>query len=332
MKMAGAVREPRLEGRAHQVRQAAAARLRASPAASACKQWIDDCPNMLYSALVFQGGAGLAAAARARTSPIHPDTLDDRAPARRCGARPPDDQPRRPRPARRSSRPSTGAPTDQPVCFIAYTIKGFGLPFQGHKDNHAGLMTKAQMQRAARARGHQPGRGMGQVRRPRACRAAEVEAFLAAVPFDAEGHAAARRRRACPCRPFPMIEAKGADVDAGRLRPHPRRDRARGRAARRPHRHHLARRDRLDQPRAVGEPARPVLDGEPGGRVQGARADVAAALGDEPQGPAHRARHRRDEPVPDAGARSGCRTRCSASGCCRSARSTIPSSAAASMR
>ena len=34
------------------------------------------------------------------------------------------------------------APTDQPVCFIAYTIKGFGLPFQGHKDNHSGLMTK----------------------------------------------------------------------------------------------------------------------------------------------------------------------------------------------
>ena len=40
---------------------------------------------------------------------------------------------------------------------------------------------------------------------------------------------------------------------------------------------------------------------EPGGPVQGARADVAAALGDEPQGPAFRARHRRDEPVPDAG-------------------------------
>ena len=30
---------------------------------------------------------------------------------------------------------------DRPVCFIAYTIKGVGLPFQGHKDNHAGLMT-----------------------------------------------------------------------------------------------------------------------------------------------------------------------------------------------
>ena len=35
---------------------------------------------------------------------------------------------------------------DRPVCFIAYTIKGYGLPFAGHKDNHAGLMTPAQME------------------------------------------------------------------------------------------------------------------------------------------------------------------------------------------
>ena len=33
---------------------------------------------------------------------------------------------------------------DRPVCFIAYTIKGHGLPLAGHKDNHAGLMTQAQ--------------------------------------------------------------------------------------------------------------------------------------------------------------------------------------------
>ena len=34
---------------------------------------------------------------------------------------------------------------DRPICFICYTIKGFGLPFAGHKDNHAGLMTPTQM-------------------------------------------------------------------------------------------------------------------------------------------------------------------------------------------
>ena len=34
---------------------------------------------------------------------------------------------------------------DTPTCFIAYTIKGQGLPFAGHKDNHSGLMTLEQM-------------------------------------------------------------------------------------------------------------------------------------------------------------------------------------------
>ncbi|MDB9762480.1 transketolase [Alphaproteobacteria bacterium] len=35
---------------------------------------------------------------------------------------------------------------DVPTCFIAYTIKGFGLPLAGHKDNHSGLMNNDQMQ------------------------------------------------------------------------------------------------------------------------------------------------------------------------------------------
>jgi pyruvate dehydrogenase E1 component len=39
-----------------------------------------------------------------------------------------------------------GVEGDTPTCFIAYTIKGFGLPFAGHKDNHAGLMSVQQMQ------------------------------------------------------------------------------------------------------------------------------------------------------------------------------------------
>jgi pyruvate dehydrogenase E1 component len=34
---------------------------------------------------------------------------------------------------------------DVPTLFLAYTIKGFGLPFAGHKDNHAGLMNPTQL-------------------------------------------------------------------------------------------------------------------------------------------------------------------------------------------
>ena len=38
-----------------------------------------------------------------------------------------------------------GVTDDVPTCFIGYTIKGFGLPFAGHKDNHAGLMNLEQL-------------------------------------------------------------------------------------------------------------------------------------------------------------------------------------------
>src|SRR4029079_8386794 len=37
------------------------------------------------------------------------------------------------------------AQDDVPTLFIAWTIKGFGLPFAGHNDNHAGLMNPTKM-------------------------------------------------------------------------------------------------------------------------------------------------------------------------------------------
>jgi pyruvate dehydrogenase E1 component len=37
------------------------------------------------------------------------------------------------------------AQDDVPTLFIAWTIKGYGLPFAGHKDNHAGLMNPTQL-------------------------------------------------------------------------------------------------------------------------------------------------------------------------------------------
>jgi pyruvate dehydrogenase E1 component len=100
------------------------------------------------------------------------------------------------------------APTDQPVCFIAYTIKGHGLPFQGHKDNHAGLMTKGQMQELRQAQqinqGEEWDRFAGL-----ALSADEVGAFLGRVPFNAKG----RRRFSGAGIDVPTsvaIEAKGS--------------------------------------------------------------------------------------------------------------------------
>ena len=54
---------------------------------------------------------------------------------------------------------------------------------------------------------------------------------------------------------------------------------ARRRRARRPHRHHLARRHRLDQSRRLGEPARPVPPAGFAGRVRRRKDPVGAEMG-----------------------------------------------------
>ena len=75
---------------------------------------------------------------------------------------------------------------DRPVCFIAYTVKGYGLPLAGHKDNHAGLMTPEQMASYRASLGVREGHEWDPfeaVALPRR----DIEAFLEAVPFNARG-------------------------------------------------------------------------------------------------------------------------------------------------
>lgn len=110
------------------------------------RRWIDDCPNSLYSALTFQGGAAwrqavLADLGRSRAVRSIIDPLDDEqlgALMTNLGGHDIETIIDILREAALSG--------DQPTCFIAYTIKGMGLPFAGHKDNHAGLMTREQME------------------------------------------------------------------------------------------------------------------------------------------------------------------------------------------
>ncbi len=91
---------------------------------------------------------------------------------------------------------------DRPVCFICYTIKGFGLPLAGHKDNHAGLLTPAQMEgyrEGARVRlGHEWEKWEGAT-----LPAEKLQAFVDATPFFAKG----RRRRNAPAVPVPAALA-----------------------------------------------------------------------------------------------------------------------------
>jgi pyruvate dehydrogenase E1 component len=107
------------------------------------REWIDACPNSLYSALVYKGGPGWREHLR-RDLNRYPgirailDDHDDAALHRLMTNLAGHDL--------NSVLDAFHAiADDRPTCFIAYTIKGFGLPFAGHKDNHAGLMNPDQM-------------------------------------------------------------------------------------------------------------------------------------------------------------------------------------------
>ena len=229
----------------------------AEPGGQRLKQWIDDCPNMLYSALVFQGGAAWRRQLEAR--PRHPPRYaGHRAPARRCRAGAPDDQPRRPRSAGDPGGLRRRVPTGPAGVLHRLHHQGLRPAVPGPQGQPFRPDDQGADERAARARGHQPGRGVGPVRRPRRCRRPRsrvISSRCRSSPRERAGSKAAR----VPVDALPQDRGEGPGVDAGRLRPHARRDRARRRAAGRAHRHHVAGRDRLDQPRAVGEPARPVL-------------------------------------------------------------------------
>ena len=121
----------------------------------ALRAWIDDCPNSLYSALTFQGGASwrqalLADLGRSKARAIIDPLSDDELGALMTNLGGHDIE-------TVIDTLRAEADGDQPTCFIAYTIKGMGLPFAGHKDNHAGLMTKEQMEGFRAVDGHSSG-------------------------------------------------------------------------------------------------------------------------------------------------------------------------------
>ena len=91
-------------------------------------------------------------------------------------------------------------------------------------------MTTAQMETLRARDGHQPGRGMGPVRRPRRCRRPRsAGASSTACRSTAKGRAAAARRRAFRCRRVRRGRAKGAMSTQAGFGKHPRRDRPRRR-------------------------------------------------------------------------------------------------------
>ncbi len=167
------------------------------PGGEHLKAWIDACPNAEFAALTYQGGEAWrvrleADIGRHAGVPELLASYDD--------------------PALHALMTGLGghcvetlleayaaADDDVPTLFIAYTVKGFGLPLQGHKDNHAGLMTPGQvdlLRRSLHIREgdeFEPYAGLS----PRG--AAELRRFVAGAPFAAD----VNRRFAAATIPVP---------------------------------------------------------------------------------------------------------------------------------
>ncbi|MFT6535817.1 MAG: pyruvate dehydrogenase E1 component [Loktanella salsilacus] len=115
----------------------------AKPGGQKLQDWIDNCPNQLYAALTYMGGrvwrkhlmddlgdqGDVTALLNARSDTELAALMEN------LGGNCVDTM----------AQTFAAIDHDRPVCFLAFTIKGWGTPIAGHKDNHGGLMTKAQM-------------------------------------------------------------------------------------------------------------------------------------------------------------------------------------------
>ncbi|MCW2307151.1 transketolase [Rhodobium gokarnense] len=169
------------------------------PGGDRLRDWIDRCPNTEYSALTFMGGAvwrqrlmedlgdqgDVSALIDRRSDAELADLMENL--GGNCVATMADT--------------FAAIDHDRPVCFLAYTVKGWGTPIAGHKDNHGGLMTPKQMAEWQAHMGVPEGKEwepFATVEKPAALRA-----FLKKVPFFAGGP----RRLQDDVLPVPAIAA-----------------------------------------------------------------------------------------------------------------------------
>ena len=106
----------------------------------AIKEWLDSLPNADFAALSFQGGAAwrtrIDADIGKKASAFLKEHDDDALGqlmtdlGGHC--------------METLVEAFDAAQDDVPTLFVAWTVKGFGLPFAGHKDNHSGLMNPTQ--------------------------------------------------------------------------------------------------------------------------------------------------------------------------------------------
>lgn len=113
------------------------------PGGKTLEQWIDNCPNADFAALTYQGGEawrkrliddiGGKPNVKKLLAGFDDDALADLMTnlGGHC--------------VETLSDAFDACDDERPTLFIAYTVKGFGLPLAGHKDNHSGMMNPTQM-------------------------------------------------------------------------------------------------------------------------------------------------------------------------------------------
>lgn len=155
------------------------------PGGERLREWIDVCPNQLYSALSFQGGAAWRKRLldeigdQGETSRLIENRSDAELAELMCNLGGHDI-------TTLLEAFEQASRDDRPTLFICYTIKGHGLPLAGHKDNHAGLLTPTQMEAFRAQAGVRPGHewdrweGAGYPE-------AEIDSFVAQAPFFQRG-------------------------------------------------------------------------------------------------------------------------------------------------
>ena len=180
------------------------------PGGDKLKAWIDNCPNQLYSALTFQGGATW----RKRLL----DDIGDQGPVARLIESRTDEE-------LAELMGNLGGHDldalleafeqakrhDRPTLFICYTIKGHGLPLAGHKDNHAGLLTPEQMASFREAMGVRVGHEWEPYegsRKP----SDELKDVVARAPFFASGTRRLSARRISVPEKLPAPDNRGKQL------------------------------------------------------------------------------------------------------------------------
>ena len=155
----------------------------AEPGGDKLRDWINACPNQEYSALTFMGGAvwrkrlmddlgdqsDLTALLERRSDAELAELMENL--GGNC--------------VETMAEAFAGIEHNRPTCFLAYTIKGWGTPIAGHKDNHGGLMNRTQFASWQRHMGVAEGEEwepMARLEDPDGLRS-----FLSKVPFFATG-------------------------------------------------------------------------------------------------------------------------------------------------